>query len=354
MGRSRRMAERRPMRRPVRQYQYTAGGGGTPAPSTSSISPTSCEQWDSAFTLTVNGANFVSGDTIYVGATALVTTFVGSTQLTGAVPQAASPTGILATAGTPNVTVVGVNGTSNAQTLTITSWTVASVSGLQAWYRADSGDITQSGGFVSQWNDKSGNGRHLVQGTGANQPAYTSSAAAFGNQPVVDFDGSAHFMTNATTFASLISLSADLMGAVFSVDAIDTDNAPGVTYNNDAIAGDTGGNRGIHLRQTGPAAHSYGWDGAARTAVETISTGTPIILQCRHGGGNMLIRAALGSETSVACGNIPTLTGTLRVGRNYTTAYFDGQLAELMIFNVSPSLADRDHIVRYQKGYFSL
>lgn len=39
-----------------------------------------------------------------------------------------------------------------------------------AWFRYGQG-ITSSGGAVSQWDDRSGNGRHLKQATATNQPA---------------------------------------------------------------------------------------------------------------------------------------------------------------------------------------
>lgn len=42
-------------------------------------------------------------------------------------------------------------------------------SGLAAWYRFNQG-ITSVGSFVSQWDDQSGNARHLVQATAANRP----------------------------------------------------------------------------------------------------------------------------------------------------------------------------------------
>jgi len=35
---------------------------------------------------------------------------------------------------------------------------------------ADAATITESGGYVSGWGDKSGNGRNVIQGTAANQP----------------------------------------------------------------------------------------------------------------------------------------------------------------------------------------
>jgi hypothetical protein len=43
--------------------------------------------------------------------------------------------------------------------------------GLVAWYDAsDTSSITEAGGLVSQWDDKSGNGFHIVQATGSQQP----------------------------------------------------------------------------------------------------------------------------------------------------------------------------------------
>ena len=45
------------------------------------------------------------------------------------------------------------------------------VSGLSGWWKQGTG-ITSSSERVSQWDDQSGNARHLLQATGANQPIY--------------------------------------------------------------------------------------------------------------------------------------------------------------------------------------
>jgi hypothetical protein len=59
------------------------------------------------------------------------------------------------------------------------------ISGLVAWYDAsDTATITESGGAVSQLNDKSGNGFHLTQGTGAVQP--TTGTRSIGGLNVLD------------------------------------------------------------------------------------------------------------------------------------------------------------------------
>ena len=53
---------------------------------------------------------------------------------------------------------------------------------------ADASTITQSGGAVSQWSDKSGNSKHVFQATPSLQPTYSS--AILNSLPVIRFDGS--------------------------------------------------------------------------------------------------------------------------------------------------------------------
>jgi hypothetical protein len=74
------------------------------------------------------------------------------------------------------------------------------LSGLAAWYRSDLG-ITLNGGAVAAWGDQSGNGRHLSQGTAANQPTYVSSVAGLGNRPALSFDAGGDILQTSTPFA---------------------------------------------------------------------------------------------------------------------------------------------------------
>ena len=86
-------------------------GGGTsagasltvayPAPTLSSISPTSAQGGSSSVTITAIGSNFVPNSTIDWNGTALATTYVSTTQLTAPVPA-----GDLASATNASVTVV--------------------------------------------------------------------------------------------------------------------------------------------------------------------------------------------------------------------------------------------------------
>lgn len=67
-------------------------------------------------------------------------------------------------------------------------WTPAEIT-TAAWYDAsDAGTITEAGGSVSQWDDKSGNGHNVARGTGAAQP--TTGVRTIGGLNAIDYDGS--------------------------------------------------------------------------------------------------------------------------------------------------------------------
>jgi hypothetical protein len=74
-------------------------------------------------------------------------------------------------------------------------WTPASISTALWLDAADSSTITQSGGLVSQWNDKSGNSRHATA-SGSTRPAY--SATSFLGQPSIEFDGTDDFLATSS------------------------------------------------------------------------------------------------------------------------------------------------------------
>lgn len=109
---------------------FLAGcGGGTsqsldnqpppPAPAITTISPNSAVAGGAAFTLTINGTNFVAGSMATFGGAAPTTTFVSSTQLTAAIPASS-----VASAGTMAVRVTNPapgGGPSNSVNFNVTS-----------------------------------------------------------------------------------------------------------------------------------------------------------------------------------------------------------------------------------------
>jgi YVTN family beta-propeller protein len=104
------------------------GGGTSPSsinqptssgPTITTLSPNSTVAGGAAFTLTINGTNFVAASMVNFGGSTPATTFVNSTQLTAAIPAAS-----IASTGTLAVTVTDPasgGGTSKAINFTITS-----------------------------------------------------------------------------------------------------------------------------------------------------------------------------------------------------------------------------------------
>jgi VCBS repeat-containing protein len=113
---------------PITVYTPAPGGGasnaklfyvGYPVPTTAGISPATASPGGAAFTLTVDGSNYVAASLVRWNGVNVATTFVSSSRLTAVIPASN-----IAVGGTAQVTVYnpatgGGGGTSNAQTFTI-------------------------------------------------------------------------------------------------------------------------------------------------------------------------------------------------------------------------------------------
>ena len=108
------------------------------------------------------------------------------------------------------------------------AWTPEELT-TELWLDAsDASTITESGGAVSQWDDKSGNSANAVQATGADQP--TTGVATINSLNVLSFDVDNMAATIAAgTFSSSIMIHAVLKktGAAISFEAFTTRTAAG-------------------------------------------------------------------------------------------------------------------------------
>jgi RHS repeat-associated protein len=98
---------------------FTITQANNPAPTLNSISPNTAAAGGAAFTLTVNGTNFIAASVVRWNGTNLTTTFVSATQLTAQVPA-----GLIGAVGVAQVTVFNPTpggGTSSGQTFTISA-----------------------------------------------------------------------------------------------------------------------------------------------------------------------------------------------------------------------------------------
>jgi hypothetical protein len=138
-----------------------APGGGTsavatfaidasnPAPTISSLSPSSAAAGSTAVTLTVNGSNFVASSTVNWNGGALATSYASSSRLTALVPAS-----LLVTAGSASVTVENPapgGGTSTAAEFSITSASTGAPAVRQV-LSLTGGQTQSSGVLASPWS----------------------------------------------------------------------------------------------------------------------------------------------------------------------------------------------------------
>ena len=88
-----------------------------------------------------------------------------------------------------------------------TVWNPSMISTALWLDAADAGTVTTVSGAVSQWNDKSGNGRNATQPTSTRRPTY--SAAFLNSKAVISFDGSDDILgfTNRTLASNVNAIS---------------------------------------------------------------------------------------------------------------------------------------------------
>ena len=209
------------------------GGDGkkhNPVPVLNSVSPTSEQVGSAAFTLTVNGNDFVTGSVVQWNGAARTTTYVGSTKLTATIPATD-----LASTGAVQITVRNPTpggGTSAAIPFTI-SPAVGTAEGL---WKGTSGTGRSVAGLVlgsgEYWLIYSAIGNNavtsgLVQGNGTSQNGQFASSNAIdfnfdgaGTNPATvdatyhqkhDFDGTVKYTgpTSSLTFTTSYQLEYD-------------------------------------------------------------------------------------------------------------------------------------------------
>ena len=97
-------------------------------------------------------------------------------------------------------------------TQTLGGWQPSDETGLEAWYKYQSG-ITLNGSDVSAWADSSENSFDMVQATASEQPAYNSGAIDFDASATQNL-GSASDITLSGAFTIGIRLNPDLNNVV--------------------------------------------------------------------------------------------------------------------------------------------
>lgn len=194
--------------------------------------------------------------------------------------------------------------------------------GVALWLRADDGSASGA-----TWNDFSGNGNGAVQGVAASQAAVLSSSVNF--NPALKFDGSNDFLRSPSLFTGT-GVNNVQVYAVTITDAVQAQSIFGELVSN-------GQQVLAHLPWSDGILY---WDapyGYRAQAAWGGTLGAPYLWSFLRSPSTMSgnrNRIAVATYTA-AMGNIAGSNSPFNVGANSTGGYFNGKIAEMIVYNNS-------------------
>lgn len=213
------------------------------------------------------------------------------------------------------------------------------ISGLKLWLRSDLG-ITLNGSTVSAWADQSGNSNHVSQATAANQPTYVTNQ--LNGQPILDFDGTNDVLTG-TFGAALTGVKNWTLIAVMKADVVTGVRIPV------SLGGNAAGYE-FTINAASSAKREITCKGAAVVTDGNATTSYEVWTGTRDNGGtpNLVLRINGTSQTlSAPTTGVSTLAASAAIGANYTAGFFDGKIAEILVYNQDISGASLNQVHSY-------
>lgn len=224
----------------------------------------------------------------------------------------------------------------------VPEFTPASISGLSLWHdAADAATITQSGGQVIDWADKSGFSGGSGQGTGLLQPI--TNSRTINGKNAIDFNGTTQWLEMSTAIRNILSTSNFDIFIAAASDSISTFQH--ILGGRDSTLGDVrfgvmaGFSASVSQAMCNPSYTTSDKSVTKDTNAHVFGcTRTGATIQSIFDGG------ALGP--SVAAAN--TTMNSLRIGQTaINTAYFNGLIGEILIYGTNLTTANRNLVGNY-------
>lgn len=207
---------------------------------------------------------------------------------------------------------------------------------VSAWLDANSLSLTNNDD-VSSWTDISGNSNNADQGTASNQPIFlTNQINGF---PAVSFDGTddyVEFTSNVTaTGVTIFAVCNPTSSSNQSIIATDNHH---ISFNNGTMRADyPGGIVGKGSPQSYALSYMY-------TSSEAVSS-TPIALYSNNGTSTK-------NRTGYTSYSVSTVGARFR-SSSYRN-FFNGEIAEVIVFNEELSSAERKIVANYLSSKYDL
>ena len=206
---------------------------------------------------------------------------------------------------------------------------------LALWLAADSMTLAD-GALISSWQDISGNNNHATQATDTSKPTFKTNILK--GKPIIRFDGGDSLNLASAIGASPCSIYFVLKPSQISAGTIIAGNAAGAFQIRFSSLGK------IDLLKSGVAVFA--------TSTTILSTTNYSFLTVTYSNPNYTFRlngAADGSGSSAQ-----TMNGVNRIAINYDGGNYNGDIAELIVYNAVLSDTDRDTVESYLKTKYGL
>jgi hypothetical protein len=231
---------------------------------------------------------------------------------------------------------------------------VAAVSGLTAWWDAsDSATLfnASSGGSnstadqeVGRIEDKSGNGRHFTQSTSGNRPIRKTSQQS--GRDVLRFNGTSSRMVTAVTFSDFFSATASTAFVVAKAQSVSTNS--NFVFENASVLSEGQQAHGFVTLRSNDTAASFGYVDAYASASLSYVPGSWKVFTTTHDGTNLSFAINGGAPSQTPLGTRTFTSNFLRLGANGNmNVFFDGDVGEVIAFNVALSSSDQSAVEQY-------
>ena len=215
----------------------------------------------------------------------------------------------------------------------------------EAWYDAgDTDSLLLSDGAVSQWLDRSGNGRHATQTDAGARPGYEPTAMNGGGG--VEFDGTSSFLNVDLDYLASESHSAFVVTST-------------TAYSNIYGAANPGqGANSLHIgfRNSSSYRTNYwgnDWYGTISFNFDR-NGGNVLNFVWQQNVGKEIFANGWSEGTRSVAGVIETMSGGGRIGRVTNHGYYGGEISEMLFYTGDLAVENRELVEGYLAHKWSL
>jgi hypothetical protein len=229
-----------------------------------------------------------------------------------------------------------------------------SLAGLTAWWDASDsstlfdadtgGSATAADGEVGRLEDKSGLGHNFTQATSANRPA--RKTAVQNGLDVLRLDGTNDRMLTSQAFSTFFGSTQSTVFVACKATSVGTNSTD--PYSNETVLAAASSAHGFVMLRSNSTAGAYGYDSNYRTASLSYVAGVWKVFTTTHSASTLGFRINKSSPATASLGTRDFLTQGLYLGANWNnSAFFDGDVGEIITYNVALSDADREKVEDY-------